>query len=80
MFGKNRTSPVPNGENAPSVKPKKASEQSMEEKHFTPKKPENKLPDKILIDGVMYQRNVTGKTIKSNGTRDCLKTKNSGII
>lgn len=81
MFVKSkcRTSPVPNGENAPSVKPKKASEQSMEEKHFTPKKPENKLPDKILIDGVMYQRNVTGKTIKSNGTRQTNTNKPSDI-
>ncbi|MGN8166322.1 hypothetical protein [Lactiplantibacillus plantarum] len=26
MFGKNRTSPVPHGENAPSIKPKKVSE------------------------------------------------------
>ncbi len=34
MFGKNRTAPVPNRENAPSIKPKKASRQSMEEKHF----------------------------------------------
>lgn len=47
-----------------SIQPKKASGQSMEEKHFTPKKPGNELPDKILIDGVMYQKNVTGKTIK----------------
>ncbi|WP_063490775.1 hypothetical protein [Lactiplantibacillus plantarum] len=61
MFGKNRTVPAPHGEKVPSIKPKKVSGQSMEEKHITPKKPENELPDKILIDGVMYQRNVTGK-------------------
>lgn len=79
MFGKNRTAPVPNRENAPSIKPKKASGQSMEEKHFTPKKPGNKLPDKILIDGVMYQRNVTGKTIKPNGTSQTNTNKPSDI-
>lgn len=79
MFGKNRTAPVPNRENARSIKPKKASGQSMEEKHFTPKKPGNKLPDKILIDGVMYQRNVTGKTIKPNGTSQTNTNKPSDI-
>ncbi|QLK66753.1 hypothetical protein QMG96_05995 [Lactiplantibacillus plantarum] len=79
MFGKNRTALAPHGENAPSIKPKKASGQSMEEKHFTPKKPGNKLPDKILIDGVMYQRNVTGQTIKSNGTRQTNTNKPSDI-
>lgn len=79
MFGKNRTSPVPHGENAPSIKPKKASGQSMEEKHFTPKKPGNEFPVKILIDGVMYQRNVTGKTIKPNGTSQTNTNKPSDI-
>lgn len=79
MFGKNRTAPVPNRENARSIKPKKASGQSMEEKHFTPKKPGNKLPDKILIDGVMYQRNVTGQTIKPNGTSQTNTNKPSDI-
>ncbi len=81
MFGKGkcRTAPVPHGDNAPSIKPKKVSGQSMEEKHFTPKTPGNELPDKILIDGVMYQRNVTGKTIKPNGTSQTNTNKPSDI-
>ena len=79
MFGRNRTAPVPHGEKVPSIKLKKVSGQSMEEKHFTPKKPGNELPDKILIDGVMYQRNVTGKTIKPNRTSQTNTNKPSDI-
>lgn len=47
MFGKGkcRTAPVPHGENAPSIKPKKASEQSMEEKKEAVVSLEGFIPD-----------------------------------